>query len=282
MEIKQKKRSDLPDGFVEKFVFELDDGEKVEGVYRQQNDRAEVYLSSEVGCGVGCRFCACTEEWLIRDLKSKEIVEQAELMLEGKKYFKLRISFNGIGEPTMNEKAVTKAIKKIAKVYPQATIKVTTTGANAKYIRKWESLPIELQLSLHAPTAELREQIIETVMDPKKIIRTARHFAKVKNHHRRGRGPASGREKVTVNYLLLKDFNDTFPVIDELLKLVDPKYFRIMLSHLNEVEVENFPYEESTKFDQVKEYVASKGFEVTEYTDAGRIANAGCGQLTSS
>jgi len=87
---------------------------------------------------------------------------------------------------------------------------------------------------------------------------------------------------VTINYLLLNNFNDTFPVIDELLRLLDPKYFRLQLSHLNEVAVRNFPYQDSPKFAILAEYIASRGYEVTEFDDAGKIANAGCGQLTSS
>ncbi len=265
-----KKIAKRSDGVVEKYEFELKDGEKIESSYRDFMGKAEVYLSCQVGCGVGCQFCACSEEWLLRDLSWKEIVAQAETMLENKKYQSLTLSFNGIGEPTNNERAVSKAIKELLKKYPQAKIKVTTTGANEKVIRKFESLPVSLQLSLHAPNTKLREDIIETVMDIKKIVKAARHFAKRKG------------QKVTVNYLLLKDFNDSYQVVDEMLGLLDPRYFRIVLSHLNNVAVRDFPYEDSGKFGVMLEYIASRGFEVTEFDDIGKIAGAGCGQLTSS
>lgn len=257
-------------GVVVKFEFELRDEEKIETSYRESRGRAEVYLSCQVGCGVGCQFCACSEEWLIRDLNWKEIIAPVELMLVGKKYRDLNFLFNGIGEPTNNERAVIKAVKFLHKEYPAAKIQITTTGANEKALRKFASLPVSLQLSLHAPTTNLREQIIETVMDIKKIVREARRFAKIKE------------QKVTVNYLLLHNFNDTFPVIDDFLRLLNPKYFRIQLSHLNEVAVRNFPYQDSPKFAVLAEYIASRGYEVTEFDDAGKIANAGCGQLTSS
>jgi len=270
LKIKKKQVRKRANGMIDKYEFELADGEKIESSYREFGGRAEVYLSCQVGCGVGCQFCACSEEWLLRDLSWKEIVAQAEELLKNKKFTSLQISFNGIGEPTNNDRAVIKAIKVLLKKYPQAKVKITSTGANEKVFRKFESLPVSLQLSLHAPTNELREQIIETVMDIKKIVKAARHFAKSKD------------QKVTVNYLLLKDFNDTFPAIYKLLELLDPKYFRIMLSHLNEVPVRNFPFRDSDKFAVMQEYIASKGFEVTEFDDIGRIANAGCGQLTSS
>ena len=255
---------------IEKFEFALPDKEKIESSYRQNQGRAEIYLSCQVGCGVGCQFCACSEEWLIRDLNWKEIVAQAEVMLRDKSYQDLHILFNGIGEPTNNERAVIKAVKFLRKKCPAAKIQITTTGANEKAMRKFALLPVSLQLSLHAPTTALREQIIETVMDIKRILREARRFAKIKE------------QKVTINYLLLNNFNDTFPVIDELLRLLDPKYFRLQLSHLNEVAVRNFPYQDSPKFAILAEYIASRGYEVTEFDDAGKIANAGCGQLTSS
>jgi 23S rRNA (adenine2503-C2)-methyltransferase len=270
LKLSNKKSVTDAAGVVEKFEFSLSDGEKIESSYRESRGRAEIYLSCQVGCGVGCQFCACSEEWLIRDLNWKEIVVQAEVMLRDKKYQDLNILFNGIGEPSNNERAVAKAVKVLCKAYPAAKIRITTTGANEKAIRKFATLPVSLQLSLHAPTTRLREEIIETVMDIKKIVKEARRFAKSKG------------QKVTANYLLLKDFNDAFPIIDELLSLLDSKYFRIQLSHLNEVAVRNFPYRDSPKFAVLAEYIASRGYEVTEFDDAGKIANAGCGQLTSS
>lgn len=268
--VQNKKSFDLPGGVIEKYTFVLSDGEKIESVYRKSKEQAEVYLSSQVGCGVGCSFCACSEEWLIRDLTWKEIAAQLETVLSGKKYFQLSILFNGIGEPTDNEAAASKAIKYFLKHYPGALIKVTTTGLREKTLRHWERWPISLQLSLHAPTAYLREQIIQTLIDIKKVVKAARRWAK-----QRG-------EKVTVNYLLLKNFNDSYKAIDQLLELLDPRYFRIMFSHLNQVTKRDFPYRESDKFAILKEYVAEKGYEVTEFDDIGKDAGAGCGQLTSS
>ena len=71
-------------------------------------------------------------------------------------------------------------------------------------------------------------------------------------------------------------------MIDQLLELLDPRHFRIMFSHLNQVTGRDFPYRESDKFAILKEYVAEKGYEVTEFDDIGKDAGAGCGQLTSS
>lgn len=267
---KNKQTFNPPGGVVEKYTFKLADGEKIESVYRKFGERAEVYLSSQVGCGVGCLFCACSEEWLIRSLSWKEIIAQLEVVLAGKKYHQLSILFNGIGEPTDNESAVTKAIKFLLKHYPGARIGVTTTGLKEKALKAWEKLPVSLQLSLHAPMGEQREKIIQTLMDIKKVVKAARHWAKARG------------EKVTVNYLLLKDFNDSYKTIDQLLKLLDPRFFRIMFSHLNAISNKDFPYQESAKFAILEEYVAERGYEVTEFDDVGKQAGAGCGQLSSS
>lgn len=269
LKILNKKTVELPGGVIEKYTFALSDGQKIESVFRKSAEQAEVYLSSQVGCGVGCSFCACSEEWLIRDLAGKEIVAQLETVLENKRYHRLSILFNGIGEPTDNERAVTQAIKYFLKHYPAAQIRLTTTGLREKVLRRWERWPVSLQLSLHAPTTYLREQIIQTLIDIKKVVKSAQHWAKVRG------------EKVTVNYLLLKDFNDSYQAIDQLLKLLNPRFFRIMFSHLNEVSPRVFPYRESDKFAIMKEYVAEKGYEVTEFDDIGKKAGAGCGQLTS-
>jgi 23S rRNA (adenine2503-C2)-methyltransferase len=129
---------------------------------------------------------------------------------------------------------------------------------------------VSLQLSLHAPTTPLREQIIQTLIDVKRVVKATQHWAKIRG------------EKVTVNYLLLKDFNDSYKAIDQLMKLLDPRFFRIMFSHLNPVTTRDFPYSESAKFAILKEYVAEKGYEVTEFDDIGKQAGAGCGQLSSS
>ncbi len=268
--VQNKKSFDLPGGVIEKYTFVLSDGEKIESVYRKSKGQAEVYLSSQVGCGVGCSFCACSEEWLIRDLTWKEVAAQVEAVLENKKYHQLSILFNGIGEPTDNGAAVTKAIKYLLKHYPGAHIKVTTTGLREKVLKSWARLPVSLQLSLHAPTTQSREKIIQTLIDIKRIVKAARQWSKARG------------EKVTVNYLLLKDFNDSYSAIDQLLKLLDPRFFRIMFSHLNQVANRDFPYLESDRFAILKEYVAEKGYEVTEFDDAGKRAGAGCGQLTSS
>ncbi|EKD49908.1 MAG: hypothetical protein ACD_63C00014G0004 [uncultured bacterium] len=263
----KKRRCSIENGFVEKYRFRLKDGEHIESALRVRGKDAELYLSCQVGCGIGCQFCECSVEWLIRDLSWKEIFAQVDKIFGEKCNNSLRITFNGIGEPTNNEKEVTKAISKILKKYPQSNIKITTTGANHKALKKWLKFPISLQLSLHAPTSDLREKIIETIMDVDKIIKAARNFAKAK------------REKVAVNFLLLKNFNDSYEVIDSLLKKLNPRYFSIIFSKLNPAFGQKFSYEPSEKFDQMSEYVASRGFEVAEFEDIGQEIDAACGQL---
>lgn len=270
LSIKNKSVTKIDKGSIEKFEFELHDGEKIEATLVNIDNNFQVYICSQVGCGVGCQFCACSQEWLLRDLSWREIVAQVDMILENKTWHKLDLLFKGIGEPTNNGREVVKAIKYFLKKYESAKVIVTTTGADESYIKKFSTLPVSLELSLHAPSDSEREKIIATLMSIKKIVRAARNFAK------------NRKEKVTVNYLLLKDFNDSFPHMDKLAKLLDPKFFRMAFYHLNEVSLPGFSYKESDKFALMLEYMASKGFEVTEYTDIGRIASAGCGQLTST
>lgn len=261
---------------VNKYLFELEDEEHIEAVLMRHDYGNSICVSSQVGCNMGCKFCESGRRKKVRNLKSGEIVSQ---VLEVEKDIKERIShvvMMGIGEPFDNYDEIIKFIKIINDPKGLAIgsrhITVSTSGIIPK-IKEFSNLDLQVNLaiSLHAPNDKLRTSImpINKAYPLKELVTEVKEYLKKTNR------------RVTFEYVLLKDVNDTIECAKELVKLIKNINCYVNLIPYNETQ--NIEYERSNMFQIMKFYdiLKKENINVTIRKEFGSQISAACGQLRS-
>ena len=196
-----------------KTLWELFDGSRVESVLMAYPGRNTVCISSEVGCGMACPFCATGQMGLTRNLSTAEIVEQVRLAaaacdsgaLTGEPSRLTNVVFMGMGEPMANYAAVIGAVRRLVEPPPAGfglsarNVVVSTVGLVPQIDRlAAEGIPVTLAVSLHAPDDELRDDLIPINSRWKvgELLDAARRYFE-----------ATGR-RVSIEYALIRDIND--------------------------------------------------------------------------
>lgn len=199
-------------GWTRKTLWRLFDGAQVESVLMRYPKRVTLCVSSQVGCGMGCPFCATGQLGLTRNLSAAEILEQVRLAAraaqDGELGSPARLSnlvFMGMGEPLANYKSLLHTIRTLTAAAPQGfgisarNLVVSTVGL-VPGIRKLtqEELPVTLAVSLHAPDDELRNELIpmNRRYQVDELLDTAYAYFQ-----------ATGR-RVSIEYALIRDMND--------------------------------------------------------------------------
>ncbi|MBN2176135.1 MAG: 23S rRNA (adenine(2503)-C(2))-methyltransferase RlmN [Demequinaceae bacterium] len=202
-------RIDTDDGATQKTLWSLHDGARIESLFMAYTDRATLCVTSQVGCGMGCPFCATGQMGLTRNLGAAEIVEQVRLTAraarDGGAPRLSHVVFMGMGEPLANYTAVLGAIRTLIAPNPRGLglsarhVTVSTVGLVPAIDRlAAEGLPLTLALSLHAPDDTLRDELVP-INSRWKIEETLdaahRYFEAT---HRR----------VSIEYALMRGIND--------------------------------------------------------------------------
>lgn len=261
---------------VNKYLFELEDMEHIEAVLMKHDYGNSICVSSQVGCNMGCKFCESGRRKKVRNLKSGEIVSQ---VLEVEKDIKSRIShvvMMGIGEPFDNYEEIIKFIKTINDPKGLAIgsrhITVSTSGIIPK-IKEFSNLDLQVNLaiSLHAPNDSLRSSImpINKAYPLKDLMKEIKKYLEKTNR------------RVTFEYVLLKNINDTDECAKELANLIKGINCYVNLIPYNETE--NIEYERSNMFQIMKFYdiLKKENINVTIRKEFGSQISAACGQLRS-
>ena len=264
------------DSDVNKYLFELSDHEHIEAVLMRHDYGNSICVSSQVGCNMGCKFCESGRRKKVRNLETYEMVLQI-LMIE--KLLGERISHvvvMGIGEPFDNYDNLIKFFNIIN--HPKGLaigsrhITVSTCGIVPK-IFEFSDFPLQvnLALSLHAPNNQIRDMImpinkaypIEKVMDALKV-----YFNKT-------------NRRITFEYILLKDINDSDECARELAKLVKDMNCYINLIPYNETH--NIEYKRTNTIQIMRFYdiLKRENINVTIRKEFGGNISAACGQLRS-
>ncbi len=264
---------------VDKLLVHSGDGQVVECVLLPYKDRVSCCISSQVGCPMGCKFCATGLGGFDRNLTAGEIVGQVLLLqsiLRACKGSEARIShvvFMGMGEPLLNLDNVLKALRllhdEVGIGYRRMT--VSTVGI-APQIRRLaeEALPIHLALSLHSPLDEVRDRLMP-VNHKWNVDETMRAM---KLYQR-----ATGR-KITIEYLLIRDLTDTRDQAEELARLVKGTPSVVNLIPFNWVDTEQgFRRPESDRVRAFRGLLEARGVNVTQRVERGHEIAAACGQL---
>ncbi len=275
-------RSESVDGTV-KLLVGFDRGGAVETVLMPTPiaDRAAGCVSSQIGCAMGCDFCASTKRGLERDLEAGEIVEQflylrEQALLSGRRLSTL--VFMGMGEPLQNLDNVLAAIRRIggedlgALGWKQIT--VSTVGIVPEMYRLAESKPnVCLALSLHAPDDETRARIVpmNRRYPVKEIVAAAKHYYETTN-------------RITnLEYCMLNGVNDSDEHARALADLLKGFRTHVNLIPYNSIgeSLSGFVYQrpETSQIDSFEKILRDRGVVTHRRRTRGEDVNAACGQL---
>ena len=259
-----------------KYLFELNDGEHIEAVLMKHDYGNSICISSQVGCNMGCKFCESGRRKKVRNLETSEMVLQI-LMIE--KYLGERISHvvvMGIGEPFDNYDNLIKFFKIIN--HPKGLaigarhITVSTCGLVPK-IKEFSEFPyqINLAISLHAPNNEIRNKImpINKVYPIEVLIDAIKDYLDKTNR------------RVTFEYILLKDINDSCECAKELANLVKGINCYINLIPYNETNNLEFMRTNTVQIMRFYDILKKNNVNVTIRREFGGKISAACGQLRS-
>jgi len=276
-------------GQAEKVLFGLPDGETIEAVLMRYQQRLTACVSTQVGCAIGCPFCATGQSGFGRDLSPGEIVEQVifferaaqegTTLQRGKAPAALErqltnVVLMGMGEPLLNYEAVLEAIRRLAEPqgfgFSPRRVTISTVGIVPGILRlAAENLPARLAVSLHAPTDNLRDQLvpINRRYPLATLIDACRAYVE-----------AAGR-RVSFEYALIDEVNDKPTQARKLADLLDGLLCHVNLIPLNPTT--GAPYvgssrERALAFASV---LKRQGIPVSVRLRRGLDIEAGCGQL---
>lgn len=259
---------------VYKYLFELEDKNIIETVLMKQSYGNSICISTQIGCNIGCQFCESGKLKKIRDLEPSEMVLQ---ILKIEEDLKIRIShvvLMGIGEPFDNYNNVMKFIKIIN--HPKGInigarhITISTSGLVPK-IKQFaqENIQVNLALSLHAPNNELRNKLmpINKVYPIERLMESLKYYFKKTNR------------RITIEYIMLRDLNDTLECALELSILLKELNCYVNLIPYNATS--SSTYKKSLKSQILSFYNILKrnDINVTIRKEFGTKLNAACGQL---
>ena len=264
-----------------KFLFELNDQNKIETVFIPEEKRNTICVSSQVGCLVGCKFCHTGYSGFVRNLRAEEITAQ---YLTIKDYLNLwdaesdrlsNIVFMGMGEPLFNYENVLKAIENIisddAIGLSRRKITLSTSGIAPIINKVAKELPCRLAISLHAPNDAIRKIImpITEKYNIASILEACQEYSKYHPYL-----------KVTFEYLLLKDINDSKECALELIKILKGINAKVNLIQFNSWIGCNF--EASERAAEFAKVLEKGGLEAPIRARRGKDIMAACGQLSAN
>ncbi|GBR50263.1 iron-sulfur cluster redox enzyme [Neokomagataea thailandica NBRC 106555] len=269
-----------------KFLFRFRDGQEAETVYipDRREDRGAVCVSSQVGCTLSCTFCHTGTQKLVRNLGAAEIVGQ---------FMAARDSYNewpsprgdtprllstivlmGMGEPLYNYDNIAKAMKIIMDgegiALSRRRITLSTSGVVPLMDQCGDELGVNLAISLHAVTNELRDQIVplNRKYPIEELIAACRRYP-----------AASNSRRITFEYIMLRDVNDSDADARELVRLIKDLPAKVNLIPFNPWPGSEFQPSTRNRLNSFAKIVMDAGFSSPIRTPRGQDILAACGQL---
>jgi 23S rRNA (adenine2503-C2)-methyltransferase len=256
-----------------KYLFELNDGKRIETVLLADGNRKTLCVSTQAGCSMDCAFCATAKLKFQRNLTAAEIVDQVNV-IEGESGKINNVVYMGMGEPMQNYDAVLKSVLILNHPEGKNTgirhLTISTCG-DAEGIRKLaeEKIHPRLAISLNAPTDALRSRI----MAINKKYPIAALFEAVKDYQMKT------KERVTFEYVLIKGLNDSKLHAQILAKLVHQVKCNVNLIEYNPHPHCLFEASDRAAIKRFTQALEEAGIETTIRFKKGRKIKAACGQL---
>ena len=267
------KKQEASDG-TKKYLFDVLDGNAIESVLMEYHHGKTICVSSQIGCKMGCKFCASTGVKFIRSLTCGEIVEQV-LAVEQDIGDKIsNIVFMGIGEPFDNYDNVMKAIKIINNQkglnIGARHISISSSGL-VPMIYKFadEELQCTLSISLHATNDEKRSSMmpINNRYNIKELMEACKYYINKTN------------KRISFEYALAKDNNDNLDDAKELVKLLKGMLCHVNLIPINKIENGNYVKSTNENIIKFRDFLNKNGIVATIRRELGSDIDAACGQL---
>ena len=272
-----------------KYLLRIDGGHEVETVYIPEENRGTLCISSQVGCTLTCSFCHTGTQRLVRNLTSSEIVGQIlvarddldEWPTQGIPKTVPRLVSNvvlmGMGEPLYNFDNVRDAMK-IAMdpegiALSRRRITLSTSGVVPEIAKTAEEIGCQLAISFHATTDEVRDKLvpINKKWNISNLLETLKNYPKVSNS-----------ERITFEYVMLKDINDTDEDAHRLVKLIKGIPAKINLIPFNEWPGSPFERSDWKQIESFAEIIYRAGYASPIRKPRGEDIMAACGQLKSA
>ena len=267
------QKQESADG-TKKYLFDVLDGNAIETVLMSYHHGYSICVSSQIGCKMGCKFCASTGINFIRSLTAGEIVEQ---ILAVERDNNIRISnvvFMGIGEPLDNFENVVNAIGIINNQkglnIGARHISISTSGLVPKiYELADKDLQCTLSISLHAVTDEKRSAMmpVNNAYNIKQLMEACKYYIEKTNR------------RISFEYALAKDNNDNLEDAKGLVKLLHGMLCHVNLIPINKIEKGNYTKSTNENIIKFRDYLNDHGIVATIRRELGSDIDAACGQL---
>lgn len=273
--IYKKNESELDETV--KYVFLLEDGHMVESVKMKYSFGTTACISSQVGCPMGCAFCASTEGGMVRNLSWGEMADEV-LAIERDSNEKVsRIVVMGSGEPLLNYEELIQFLKvmnsPLAFNVSFRRLTVSTCGIVPEIIRlAKEGMPITMAVSLHAPNDDIRNNLmpINRRYPILQLLDACKYYI-IKTNRR-----------ITFEYALISKINDTEKCAEDLSNLLKGLLCHVNLIPLNPVEGKCFERSAPSQVRRFEKILSDKGISTTVRREMGSDIEAACGQLRRS
>ena len=272
-DVKIKVKQVSSDGTI-KYLLEYPDGECVETVLMRFDNRANLTacVSSQVGCAVNCSFCATGKRGFIRNLSYKEIIEQVLTIQRDTGLKVTNVVFMGQGEPLLNLDNVLKAMEIFNENFQIGARRLTvSTSGIIPQINKLAELDMQstLAVSLHAPSHDIRSRLmkIENKYNMDDLHKALKNYVE-----------KTGR-RITIEYLLIKDLNDTVQCAKELAYYLHDIKCNVNLIPYNPTAENDYQRPSNNSVMKFKYLLEHSGKKVTVRLERGADIDAACGQL---
>lgn len=269
----EKKLVSMYDSTV-KYLFKLNDGELIESVVMKYKYGYTICVSSQVGCKMGCNFCASGIAGFVRNLTASEILSQ---VYKAQRDLDIRIShivMMGVGEPLDNFDNVMKFLSIISDEnglnIGMRNISLSTCGVVTGIYKLLEKrLQLTLSISLHAPNDEIRSQTmpVNNKWNIDTLLRACRDYTKVTSR------------RISFEYAMISGVNDSDECARELAGKLKGMLCHVNLIPVNSVKEKSYVRSDDSRINSFKKILESRGINVTVRRTLGSDINASCGQL---
>ncbi len=257
-----------------KYLFDLLDGNAIETVLMKYHHGYSICVSSQIGCKMGCKFCASTGIQFVRSLSSGEILEQILAVQRDEKIKISNVVFMGIGEPFDNYDNVINTIKIMNN--PKGLnigarhISVSTSGIVPKiYKLAEEKIPCTLSISLHATSNEKRSSMmpVNDAYNIEELLQACKYYIDKTNR------------RISFEYALAKNNNDNLEDAKGLVKLLKGLLCHVNLIPINKIENGHYSKSSNQSIIKFRDYLNEHGIVATIRRELGSDIDAACGQL---
>ncbi len=273
--LKILRKAESRDGTV-KFLFGLTDGQSIESVLIPETKRLTLCISTQVGCGFGCAFCATAVLGLKRSLKASEILDQiletGRTLADGQRI--THVVFMGMGEPLANYGQTLRALDIMSDtswglgISPRR-VTLSTVGLIPQIQRLMEETRVNLAVSLHAPTDELRSRLMP--VNRKYSLRQLTDCCRSL--------PIPRRKRITFEYVLLSGVNDSEQAALQLCELLEGIRCKINVIPFNPHPGSEFRRPTAAAIERFQNVLHQHGLQVNVRRPRGDDIQAACGQL---